>query len=183
LKFEIIKRGEFLKYGRIASYIIVGIMFFAIFANIAAIGEPSKNNPRRQDVDWSEENEVLNMTYLLNGNVTSIITPPDIFEFEGNGTVVMWWTVWTEGEENATQRHVVMKIINSEIVRQKINELSEQASLKATNNPAPEKNKKIPDDDNGGDSNTLFSMRWNGIAPNLQELRERFLEFSSHFSS
>jgi len=121
---------------RIFAFFAVCMIVFAAVATITT-GEPSKNNPRRQDAYWEEEDVRYDITYLANGNVTVIIEPPDIYDFEGTGTVVMWWTIWVEGEDVPTQEHKVLKIVDGEIVKEHTNEISENASLNVTNNPSP----------------------------------------------
>jgi len=160
---------------RFTTFIVIG-MFLMTTLTFVASGEPSTKNPRRQDAVWNEENVSYNITYLANNNVSARIVSPDIFEFKGNGTVVMWQTVWTEEEEIPTQQHIVMKIADDEIIWKKINNLSAKASLKATDNPAPEKNTER-------NSITLFPITDNEIAEKLQELREKFLELGFPFSS
>jgi len=112
---------------------VIGILLVAS-VGIGVAGEPSKDNPRRQDAIWNEENVWYDMTYLANRNVTAKIESPDIFEFNGSGTVVMWRTVWMENEDIPRQEHLVLKIKNGEIIRQKINEININASLRVTNN-------------------------------------------------
>jgi len=99
--------------------------------SIIATGMPSTNNPRRQDSAWEEQGVLYNMTYLANGNVTVTIEPPDVFEFEGNGTVVMWMSKTVDGK--ITAEHIVMKIENGEITWQKSNDINIRAMYKHAN--------------------------------------------------
>lgn len=119
--------------------LMVLVMLFMASIPFMVTGEPSKNNPRRQDAVWTEEDAKYNITYLANGNTSVNIVSPDRFEFNGTGIVVMWETIYSSYNDSVLQRHRVIKIVDGEVVKENINWIAMNASLNVTNNPAPQK--------------------------------------------
>jgi len=167
---------------RLTAFIVLGMFLMTAFT-IMASGEPSLKNPRRQDAVWIEENVKYDMTYLTNGQVSLRIISPDIFELNGTGTIVIWQTVWTEGEDMPVQQHIVMKIVNGEIVSKRINDLGKRASLKATNNSAPNDDDNELEKNSHESSDSFLPKNENKINENWREYRQMLLKLIFHFSS